>query len=530
MVMPAGQIFGQQLEKLPATINSDELDEISPVVSSDGHTLFFTRVGSEDFVRDFWIDSVNIYIEDPAHYEEVLQDAYSQIAGRSIADPATSDFNQDIWIAESTTGFFNQLVHPGWPLNNALPNSICAITNQPNEFIVINRFPKGGGMEQGFSIVRRRRDGTFTFPEPLEIDNYYTQSSGVNLTLSPDNEVLILSIEQEDSYGQNDLYVSFRKDDGNWGAPQHLGAPINSSKMETNPALSEDMQTLFFTSNRPGSQGSDIYYSMRKDTSWLRWTTPQRLKAPINSPADDSQPHFNLSTGYLYFTSNRDGSSDVFRLQLQEAPEQEDVVVSGRIINTASGEPIDATVLFGNADSQMARSFYVSADGYYRLRVPKGEAIPIHPEKVGFLGHHESVFFEPEVYYYQEQHLDLLLDPIEIDARITMPPIFFEQSRAVILPKSYQTLEYLADILLDNPGITIRIEGHTDNVGNKKDLKRLSEDRAKAVRDYLTSRGIARRRLQTYGFGDTQPVNANATATDRMANRRVEFRIVKIED
>ncbi|MBR9920139.1 MAG: OmpA family protein [Bacteroidetes bacterium] len=520
----------QKLEKLSSAINDPTLDEISPVLSTDGHTLFFTRVGSADYVKELLIDSVDVSLQPEEQYMGYLREAYSQLAGHKVMNPAASDFNQDVWIADSESDFFDKISHPGAPLNNALPNSICAITNQPNEYIVINRFPKKGGMQQGFSVVRRDRAGDFTFPEPLEIDGYYTLSTGVNLTLSSDSEVLILSIEQEDSYGDNDLYLSYRKDNGNWSRPVHLGYPINSSGRETNPALSDDMQTLFFASNRPGSQGTDIYYCMRLDTSWTRWTSPKKLEYPINSAFNDSQPHFNAVTGYLYFTSNREGSSDIYRLKLREAPEQTEVVVSGRIINTGSGEPVDATVLFGQEGSKLARSFYVSADGHYRLKVPKGIKIPIFPEKTGFLGHQEAVFFQPETYYYEEHKLDLLLDPIKVDAKITMPPIYFEQSRAIILSKSYQTLDYLAKVLIDNPDISIQIEGHTDNIGNPKDLKKLSEDRAKAVRDFLVDKGIARKRLDTQGYGAAFPINTNASEEERSENRRVEFRIVKIED
>ncbi|MCB0704804.1 MAG: OmpA family protein [Saprospiraceae bacterium] len=523
-------LSGQELEKLPTSINDATLDEISPVLSTDGHTLFFTRVGSPDFIRELLIDSVDVFISEPDNYASYLREAYSQIAGRQILHPEKSDYNQDIWVADSENGYFDRISHPGSPLNNALPNSICALTNQPNEYIVINRFPKGGGMQQGFSIVRQDREGNWTFPEPLLIDRYYTKSTGVNLTLSADSEVLILSIEQDDSFGNNDLYISYRKDDGNWSKPKHLGYPINSSRRETNPALSDDMQTLFFASDRPGSQGSDIYYSMRLDTSWTRWSEPQKLQAPVNSAYDDSQPHFNTETGYLYFTSNRDGSTDIFRLKIREAQEQEEVVVSGRIINTGSGNPIDATVFFGPEGNKLTRSFYVSADGYYRVKVPKGIQVPLHPEKAGFLGHHASVFFQPDIYYFQEHNLDLLLDPIQVDSKITLPPIYFEQSRAIILAKSYQTLDYLAGILTQNPEIYIQIEGHTDNIGLEKDLKKLSEDRAKAVRDFLIDKGIPRKRLDVYGFGAAYPINANGSEEERSANRRVEFRIIKIDD
>ncbi|MEO6757921.1 MAG: hypothetical protein ABIO24_00600, partial [Saprospiraceae bacterium] len=89
-----------QLEKLPEIINSG-FDEITPVLSRDGRTLYFTRVGFPDFERTFIVDSVDRHLElKPLEYLNLLGQAYTQINGSPVADPIRSAFNQDIWIAE----------------------------------------------------------------------------------------------------------------------------------------------------------------------------------------------------------------------------------------------------------------------------------------------------------------------------------------------------------------------------------------------------------------------------------------------
>ena len=75
----------------------------------------------------------------------------------------------------------------------------------------------------------------------------------------------------------------------------------------------------------------------------------------------------------------------------------------------------------------------------------------------------------------------------------------------------------------DNPSVTIRINGYTDNVGNGADNLKLSEDRAKAVVNYLISQGINAKRLTSQGFGESQPVADNSTEEGRALNRRTEF-------
>jgi outer membrane protein OmpA-like peptidoglycan-associated protein len=82
-------------------------------------------------------------------------------------------------------------------------------------------------------------------------------------------------------------------------------------------------------------------------------------------------------------------------------------------------------------------------------------------------------------------------------------------------------------VLRDYPDIQIRIEGHTDNVGNDATNLELSKQRADAVFEYIISKGIDARRLITEGFGETRPIDTNTTTTGKARNRRVEFHILQ---
>jgi outer membrane protein OmpA-like peptidoglycan-associated protein len=518
----------QELEKLNDHINTRLYDEISPVLSRDGHTLYFTRVGSPDFDKNMLLDGVNIYESRPGDYNGMLREVYFQLSGKFLPDPSKSDFNQDIWIAESENAFFDKVYHPPYPLNNAFPNSICAATSQPNQYIVINQFPKEGGMRKGFSYVWQRLDGSWTLPEVMPIKNYYTEGPVVNLALSSDEDVIILSLNRQDGEGGNDLYISFREIDGSWTEPEMISV-INTAYDETTPSLSDDMKTLFFASDRPGSEGVDIYYTQREDSGWRKWSTPKRLAPPVNSRFDDSQPFFNAATGYLYFTSDREGSTDIFRLRIQESEGQREVLVKGRIINSATGEPIGAKVLTALDNGGYQRTYYLSTDGHFRIRVPKGQQVKLVAEKEGFLGQVELIFFNKDEYYFKDKEVDLFLDPMEVEAKISLRPIFFERSKPIILPTSYGELDRLAILLLERPGISIRIEGHTDNIGEYKSLIDLSEKRAQAVKDFLVRKGVAASRIETVGYGPSKPVSGNTDEDERSLNRRVEVRITKID-
>ena len=238
--------------------------------------------------------------------------------------------------------------------------------------------------------------------------------------MSRDGQVLVMSLERNDSRGKNDLYVSFRKGDNRWSAPRNLGALINSPGMETNPSLSEDMTTLYFSSNRPGAEGMDIFYSKREDKNWKKWSIPKKLSFPINSSADESQPHFNSATGFLYFSSNRDGTSDIFRYQL-EAPEgQESVLITGEIKNSQSSKPTPVRIFVESEDPSIPPVTYYSVDGKYRLQIPKGAPVHLRTQKDGFIEMDRVVQYDPEVYYFNEQSIDLQVDPIEINSTISL--------------------------------------------------------------------------------------------------------------
>lgn len=516
------------LEKLPHSINSDA-DEITPVPSRDGKTLFFTRVGFPDFRKNLIVNGVDeAQILSPDAYLNRLREVYSEIAQAPVADPVASAFNQDIWFAEGDGKNFDKTWHAPAPLNNALPNSLVAITPDPNEFLVVNKFPAAGGLERGFSSIRRAATDVWTMPKPIEIRDFYTLTSDVSLTMSFDGKILILSASRSDSRGDMDLYVCFKEEGDIWSAPKHLGATINSSARETTPFLSEDNLTLFFSSNRSGSKGgNDIFMVKRTDTSWENWTPPVALSEPINSTADDSQPYFNMSTGFLYFSSKREGSSDIFRVQIAP-PSPTELTITGRVLNGRTGDVVkDAIVWYGETGSKT--NPVIAPDGSFTMKIPKGVSMEFSGQKPGYTGIRQSIFYEAGKPFFQESYVvDLLIEPLASGAVIHLNPIFFQQSKAEILEKSYPEIDRLVQFFNENPNLVVRIEGYTDNQGRPEDLLKLSEQRAVAIKDFLIKKGVSASRIETMGMGPRSPLNDNSTVELRAQNRRTEFRIVRI--
>lgn len=136
----------------------------------------------------------------------------------------------------------------------------------------------------------------------------------------------------------------------------------------------------------------------------------------------------------------------------------------------------------------------------------------------------------------------VILDPKEMDdlnkvtRNIVLTPageairlthLIFSQGKAHIDPQSFQELDEVVEMMKDNQKIVIQLEGHTDNLGNAKANVKLSQDRVDAVKEYLVSKGVSKKRVKTKAFGGTRLLTTDTSPAGRNANRRVELRILK---
>lgn len=128
----------------------------------------------------------------------------------------------------------------------------------------------------------------------------------------------------------------------------------------------------------------------------------------------------------------------------------------------------------------------------------------------------------------QDVALQLLTDFSNLSEgrQVTLRNIYFEPGKYTLLDKSYTELAELAGVLKQHASMRIEIGGHTDNTGEEESNKALSEARAQVVANYLVQSGVERSRLSFVGYGSSKPLQSNATAAGRQANRRVEFTVI----
>ncbi len=118
-------------------------------------------------------------------------------------------------------------------------------------------------------------------------------------------------------------------------------------------------------------------------------------------------------------------------------------------------------------------------------------------------------------------------EDFETDSIMTFNNLNFQTGKAVILSSSFEELNKLVEYLKIFENNSIKISGHTDNIGTETKNQALSEQRAKAVADYLISQGIDKKRITSAGYGSIKPIEDNKTEEGRAKNRRVEFELIK---
>lgn len=522
-------LLSQDLSRLDLPVNTEDKDEILPVVNAKDNAILFTRVGDPDFKKVLVVEGNNVYDQDKWIADSVLMDIYKDLGDQAGLDPAASVFNQDIFIGYlDDAGTIKKLVHPNAPLNNALPNAVLSYIPDYNRYIVNNIYYQSGGMSSGISMVKQNANGTWTFPVPIDVDGLSTSSNSFSMCSNRDGTVFIFSLARPDSKGETDLYVSFRESDGSYSVPYHIKDWVNSTGKETNPTLSVDGRYMFFSSNRPGSQGMDIYYSKRKGESWLDWGSPQKLEAPINSDFDDSQPQFDEVHGRMYFSSNREGSMDIFKYPYAL---EEDVFieVNGIVSDLKTGKTLRSLVSVEVVGSDYARSISVNSNGRFTVDIPVGKQIRFTAEKNGYFTNTVEVYIGQS--YDLSRDLELQLSKVKFERGMEHIILFKQTSLEVLDAQGAQhKLERLLERMKKDPKFLVVIEGHTDNMGEWNNLLRLSEERAKLIRDQLIELGANPSRIQIAAYGADKPISSNETEKSRAKNRRVSFRMEELNN
>lgn len=173
--------------------------------------------------------------------------------------------------------------------------------------------------ETGFEFFENK-NGNYQSLNKLKIAAYNNYDKTSDITITNDGKTLIMGIETDLTQGGTDLYFSNRKEDGTYGLLQNMGKVINSADDEGMPQLLSDTKTLFFSSIGFSSYGNyDIYVSYRLDDTWKKWSEPINLGNKINSDSFEGSPFYDETTEMLYFTRILEGKSSISRAKIPKS-------------------------------------------------------------------------------------------------------------------------------------------------------------------------------------------------------------------
>jgi outer membrane protein OmpA-like peptidoglycan-associated protein/Tol biopolymer transport system component len=488
--------------------------EYFPSITVDGKTILFTRriddgrtLAKEQ--EDFYVSELNAQniwgtsTPMPSNVNTVLNEGAPTISadGRSLIFVACSDQSGDNNYGENRTGkgscdlFYTKKLGSRWtdPIN--LPGNVNTFSweSQPSlsadgkTLYFIRRVSKRGEPNDSDIFVSRLlENGQWSTAErlPGNINTPYQEES---VLIHPDGKTLYFATRGHRGMGGSDLFVSRMDASGNWSNPENLGYPINTKYDENSLMVSPDGEIAYFASDRKGGFGDlDIYY----------FTMPEELRP----------------TKTLYF------EGIVF-----DITDRKPVPGKFQLVDLKTGKE----VIVSEADK---------TTGEFMVSLPVNHEYALNVSYPGY------TFFSRNFNMLDPNgqkaiHMDVPMVPITNEQPTLLANVFFDFGKATLRSESFIELNKLYDFLKNNPTLKIEIGGHTDTRGDDKDNLKLSNDRAKAVYDYIVAKGMDAKRMSFKGYGETKPVLSDseiaklATEQEReiahQSNRRTEYKILK---
>lgn len=412
-------------------------------------------------------------------------------------------------------------------------------------------------------MARKDEQGNWQRPEPAEGELNTELDEGIT-SFSPDGSTMYLSKARREPNANTtvEIYTSQRSD-AKWSAPVKFEITADTLSTYGHPAVSPDGNWLYFCSDMPGgSGGKDIWRINLKE----RVGSLENLGEFINTPGDEEFPYLRTDS-VLYFASDGHpgmGGLDLFRAQLTPSGGWS-VVNMGIPMNSAYD---DFGITFGEGESGFfssnrndARGYdhiysfvlpdlkiYISgmvldkdeepvpnavirivgndgsiqkesgrADGSFRFPLQRGVSYVMMAGAKGYLNAKQE-FTADTAEEDAEYGVDFIL--ASINKPVVIENVFYDFDKADLRPETKTALDEMAQMLRDNPNVTIEMASHTDRKGSDEYNLNLSHRRAQSVIDYLIAAGISEKRLQPQGYGESRP----KTITKRLAREFPQFK------
>lgn len=443
----------------------------------------------------------------------------------------------------------------------------------PRRYTIPDLLNKSNFSSHHESVISASPDGKILFVYrdnkifEVDIDNLPLKSPDklsktINFTsyhnhayLSKDGKSLFFTSEGESGLGGIDIYRAEKTIDNTWGAPQNLGAPINTEYDEEAPFLSEDGKTLYFASKgHPGYGNYDIYKSNLKDG---KWAEPENLGQPVNSTADDIFLVMDSTQEIGYFSSSREGGygdMDLYRVNFLKNFNKECITTNDNTIKFVVSKFSDTTGTVSailpeyfkiqgyewkinnkQIDSTTSTiAFNFDSAGTYPIEVKIISACDSCLQPMVACGSTSITINITKVQLpdLTNTHGELSKEQVE-SLGFDLSPIHFNFDKTTLRNDASAIIAKNLEILNAHPELNIALVGHTDSRGSDEYNNLLSHQRAEQTQKYLISQGLSPTRIiEIIGKGESALLNEcrNRVVCDNTQhekNRRVEFVVFK---
>jgi len=436
--------------------------------------------------------------------------------------------NEDFYKSVKLNGKWQKATYLSDQINTPEYNEGAQSISQDGKYLFFTGCNRPDGLGRCDIYISQKKGDDWSKPfdlsPPINTPGWESQPS-----ISADGRTLYFVSNRKGGYGGYDIWKSNLTEKG-WGEPENLGPNINTSFDEQSAFIHPDDSTLYFSSNGwPGLGGKDLFVSrLGKDGKWKK---PENLGYPINSNGDENGLSVTAHGNYAFFSSNNlngYGGFDIYTFELPPNLRPRLVTyVKGKVIDIKTKQPLEAAVEIIDLQKNLPvyQDYSDPVRGDFLATLTAGKNYGLNISKSGYLFYSENfslIGHETKNPF----NILVLLQPIEIGNKVVLNNIFFDTNKFDLKSESIAELQKLVEFLTVNPTVHIEISGHTDNVGNDQLNQTLSENRAKAVYQYLISNQVNPGRLVYKGYGKTQPIAPNTTDESRQKNRRTEFMII----
>ncbi|MDR1345453.1 MAG: OmpA family protein [Bacteroidales bacterium] len=419
------------------------------------------------------------------------------------------------------------------PFNKGTTNEGSPTLNLTNDLLIFSKMTiasvNGYNYPNYDLYISQRIDDEWSMPANLGKNINRPDSWESQPSLSSDGKILFFASDRPGGYGGSDIWFAERNNDGTWHAPTNLGPAINTKGNERSPFLHTDSKTLYFSSSgHPGLGGLDIFYSKYDDAKG--WGKAVNIGYPINSEKDEVDFFVSINGQMAYFSSNNLESKDwnIYQFNLYEAARPRDMILVKGEVQSDDGDLTDAIVEIRDTARKVLATTKVNENtGKYAIATEidktRLQDLIVNVRQAGHSFDTKLI----EATQLQDGVItkNAEVKTVEVGKVYDLHDIHFATNSYTLTRQSIYIIEMFMEFLDANPTVRIEIQGHTDDIGDDNANLILSDNRAKAVYNYVITHGISANRLRYKGYGESAPVADNATPEGRAKNRRTVFLI-----